>query len=77
MERVRTIRPDEFDELGAAIGKRVEIKLENGSVIEGRIARVQRSILVLDVEDDVGGGVVKFEDDIPLATIRWIRVWED
>ena len=77
MERVRTIRPDEFDELGAAIGKRVEIKLEDGSVIEGRIARVQRSILVLDVEDDVGGGVVKFEDDIPLATIRWIRVWED
>jgi len=27
------------------------------------------------IDDDVGGGVVSFTDEIPLATIRWVKIW--
>jgi hypothetical protein len=33
--------------------------------------------MILDVEDDVGGGVVSFTDEIPLDTIDWIRIREN
>ena len=73
----RIVQPEETQALRAAIGKHVEVKLENGSVLKGRIAGVSGSNLVLDIDDDVGGGIVSFTDEVPLATIRWIKIWED
>jgi hypothetical protein len=77
MEQYRIVRPGETQALREAIGKVVEVKLENGSVLVGQIAAVNRSTLVLDIEDDVGGGVVKFTDDVPLSSVRWIKIWAD
>ena len=77
MKLSRIVQPEETQTLRAAIGKQVEVKLENGSVLEGRIAGVSGSNLVLDIDDDVGGGIVSFTDEVPLSTIRWVKIWED
>ena len=77
MEQYRIVQPEETQTLRAAIGKVVEVKLDNGAVLVGQIAAVSSSTLVLDIEDDVGGGVVKFTDEVPLSTVRWIKIWAD
>ena len=77
MKLYRIVEPGETQSLRAAVGKRVEVKLENGSVLVGRIAAVDSSNLVLDIDDDVGGGIVSFTDEVPLSTIRWIKIWAD
>jgi hypothetical protein len=77
MERYRIVKPGETMALRAAIGERVEIKLEDGKMLVGQIVAVSDPNLVVDVEDDVGGGIVRFTDEIPLSTISWIRIWED
>jgi hypothetical protein len=77
MKLSRIVQPEETQTLRAAIGKQVEVKLENGSVLEGRIAGVSGSNLVLDIDDDVGGGIVSFTDEVSLSTIRWIKIWEE
>jgi len=77
MKQYRIVEPGETQALRAAIGKQVEVELENGSVLVGRIAEVNSFNLVLDIDDDVGGGIVSFTDEIPLSTVRWIKIWED
>lgn len=77
MEQYRIVEPEETQALRASIGKQVEVKLENGAVLVGRIAAVNSSNLVLDIDDDVGGGIVSFTDEIPISTVKWIKIWED
>ena len=77
MQLYRIVEPYATQTLRAAIGKQVEVKLNNGSVLVGRIASINSSDLVLDIDDDVGGGFVSFTDEIPLTTIRWVKIWED
>jgi hypothetical protein len=77
MEQYRIVAPEETQTLRAAIGRLVEVKLENGSVLVGHIAAVNRSNLVLNIQDDVGGGVVSFTDEVPLSTVRWVKIWAD
>jgi len=76
MQLYRIVEPYATQTLRAAIGKQVEVKLNNGSVLIGRIASINSSDLVLDIDDDVGGGIVSFTDEIPLATVRWVKIWE-
>jgi hypothetical protein len=77
MERYRIVEPVEIEVLRASIGKLVEVQLAEGSMVVGRIAGVDGPDLVLEVEDDVGGGIVSFTDSISLSDISWIRIWED
>lgn len=77
IKQYRIVDPGETQTLRTAIGKHVDVKLENGSVLVGRIADVDSSTLVLDIDDNVGGGIVSFTDEVPLSTIRWIKIWED
>ena len=77
MQLYRIVEPYATQTLRAAIGKQVEVKLNNGSVLVGRIASINSSDLVLDIDDDVGGGFVSFTDEIPLTTVRWVKIWED
>jgi hypothetical protein len=77
MEKYRIVEPEETQVLRAAIGKQVEVKLENGAVLVGRIAAVNSSNIVLDIDEDVGGGIVSFTDEIPLRTVKWVKIWQD
>ena len=53
------------------------MRLESGDVVVGRLVDVDGPNLVANVDDTVGGGIVSFTDNIPLSTIRWVRIWED
>lgn len=77
MEQYRIVEPEETQALRAAIGKQVEVKLENGAVLVGRIAAVNSSNIVLDIDEDVGGGIVSFTDEIPLRTVKWVKIWQN
>jgi hypothetical protein len=77
MEQFRIVDPEEKQALLAAIGKHVEVKLEDGTVLTGRIAEVGSSTLILDIDDDVGGGVVSFTDEVQISTIEWVKIWRN
>ncbi|MEJ2581236.1 MAG: hypothetical protein P8127_06305 [Acidobacteriota bacterium] len=77
MRRYRIVQPEETDTLRESIGKRVDVQLGNGSVLAARITDLTGSTLVLDVEDDVGGGVVRFVEEVALSDIDWVRIWVD
>jgi hypothetical protein len=77
MQRYSLVQPEDTRMLRESIGKRVDVRLDNGSVLAARIAGLRGSTLVLDVEDDVGGGVVRFVEEVALSDIDWVRVWVD
>jgi hypothetical protein len=77
MQQYRIVEPGETRALRAAIGKQVEVVLQNGSVLLGRISAVNSASLTLEIDDDVGGGIVSFTDEIPLSTVRRVKVWAE
>lgn len=77
MVRFSMIEPGDRGGIRAASGRRTLLTLNNGTTREGRIKGVAGSALSLEVNDDVGGGVVRYIDDIPLSSIRSIKVFED
>jgi hypothetical protein len=76
-QQYQVVSPEEIEILRAAIGKHVEVMLDDGSLFAGWLTGFQGSAMILDVEDDVGGGIVSFTDEIPLDTIEWIKIRED
>jgi hypothetical protein len=77
MQRFKIIDPENTAEIRASVGKLVEIYLVDHSQRRGRIVGIEGAALVFQVEDDVGGGVVRFSDKLPLSDIQRIKVWED
>jgi hypothetical protein len=71
------VGPEDIEVLRASIGKHVDIMLREGSMLSGWLTGFKGSAMILDVEDDVGGGIVSFTDEIPLDAIEWIRIRED
>ena len=51
--------------------------LRDGTVYSGWLKAFRGRTMILDVEDDMHGGVVSFTDEFPLADIEWIRIRED
>jgi len=51
--------------------------MADGSVRTGRIEGVTGADLLLEVNSDVGGGIVSFTDEVPLASIVTIKIFED
>ena len=76
-QQYRIVGPEEIGVLRASIGKHVDIMLNEGSLFSGWLTGFKGSAVVLDVEDDVGGGIVSFTDEFPLDDIQWIRIRED
>jgi len=76
-QQYRIVGPEEIGVLRASIGKHVDIMLNEGSLFSGWLTGFKGSAVVLDVEDDVGGGIVSFSDEFPLDDIEWIRIRED
>jgi hypothetical protein len=77
MQQFTVVSPEEIQILRASIGKHVDVMLIDGSMFSGWLTGFKGSVMILDVEDDVGGGVVSFTDEIPLDTIDWIRIREN
>ncbi len=71
------IDPGDKQSIRSASGKKVVVTLNKGDTLRGRIEGVSGSNFLLEVDKDVGGGVVRYVDDIPLSAIRSIKVFED
>jgi hypothetical protein len=77
MERFVIVAPDDTRTIRSSTGRRVELSMKDGSVRTGRIEGVTGPDLLLDVDTDVGGGIVSFTDNVPLASIQSIKIFED
>jgi hypothetical protein len=77
MQQFTIVSPDEIQVLRASIGKHVDIMLRDGSSFSGWLTGFKGSAMILDVEDDVGGGIVSFTDEFELDTVEWIRIQEN
>lgn len=76
-QQYEIVGPEEIQVLRASIGKHVDVMLREGRMFSGWLTGFEGSAMILDVEDDVGGGIVSFTDEFPLDTIEWIRIRED
>jgi hypothetical protein len=77
MERYVIVGPDDTRTIRASAGRRVELRMKSGSERTGRIEGVAGPDLLLEVESDVGGGIVSYTDKVPLASITSIKILED
>jgi len=77
MERFVLVAPDDTRTIRSSTGRRVELSMADGSVRTGRIEGVAGADLLLEVNSDVGGGTVSFTDEVPLASIHAIKIFED
>jgi hypothetical protein len=78
VDRFRSIEPGDVAAIRAAAGRRVKIVYTSGKVWEGRIHGVTGSNLEIDQYTEVGGGgKLYYVDQVPLALIRELRVYED
>jgi hypothetical protein len=60
-----------------SVGKRTEVTLADGATRVGRIESVDASDLVLNMDSHVGGGVMQYSEEIPLADIRSLKIFEN
>jgi hypothetical protein len=77
MERYVIVGPDDTRTLRSSAGRRVELRMKDGSERTGRIEGVAGPDLLLEVESDVGGGIVSYTDKVPLASITSIKILEN
>jgi hypothetical protein len=77
MERFQMINPSDTAAIRSAIGRRVEITIDDGSVITGEIEGVDGSSLLLKMDSEIGGGTMKFTEKLGLRTIRSIKMFEN
>jgi hypothetical protein len=77
MDRFRLIQPAETAAIRAAAGSRVTVFFDDGSTRESIISGVEDGLLLLDEDTEVRGGAMYYVERIPLATIDYLKVWED
>lgn len=76
MERYRFISPRDTRALRAAVGQRVDVILRDGRVRSGGIDSVGADTLVLDVVRELGGGGLHYTEELALAEVRTIKVYD-
>jgi small nuclear ribonucleoprotein (snRNP)-like protein len=76
MERFEMINPGDTTALRNAIGRRVQVTTGDGSVLNGEIEGIDGANLLLNMDSEIGGGTMKFTEELPLGTIRSIKMFE-
>jgi hypothetical protein len=77
MERFVIIGPGDRQTVLRSVGRRVEVALLEGGTRNGRIEGIEGGDLVLNMDNQVGGGAVLFTEEIPLSDIRSLKIFED
>jgi hypothetical protein len=77
MERYAIVGPTDRRAILQSVGRRVEVVLTDGVTRTGRIEGIEGGDLVLDVDNQVGGGAVRFTEEIPLSTVRSLTIYEN
>ncbi len=60
-----------------SVGKRIEVTLADGTTRVGRIEGIDGADLVLNMDSQVGGGLVQYSEDIAFAGIRSLKIFEN
>ncbi len=76
MDRFQDITPGNTAALKAAVGKVVRITLKTYETLPGRLIAVEQTAIILDVSSGMGGGQVSFTKQVPLSSIRELRVYQ-
>jgi hypothetical protein len=63
--------------LRTTVGREVEIILNNGSVLKGRVDSLDGTRLAVDVQSDIGGGEARFDKLISVDSIRQLRLYPE
>jgi hypothetical protein len=74
-DRFDDIQPDNLRAIQRAVGRSAKVTLTTSEVIKGRILKVNRTTLVLEMNTGVGGGQVHFTKEVPLRSIRRLRIF--
>jgi hypothetical protein len=77
MERFRLVKPADTAAITSAAGRRVTVHMKDGSTRESVIKGVAGGALLLDEDTEVRGGAMYYVDEVPLADIDFLKVWED
>lgn len=77
MERFRIVGPNDRRAIAAAAGRRVDVTLSDGAIRSGRIESIAGANLILNMDNKVGGGTVRFTEEIPLSGIRSVKIYEN
>jgi len=76
--RFRRYGPGDWRGLAGETGRRAEVELTDGSRVDGVVETVDAGRLVLVRRDEVGGtgGVIHYEEAVPMERIREVRVYD-
>ena len=77
MERFTMLEPSATGAIVAARGRRVEVRMRDGSIREGRVEGIEGAKLLLEVDRKVGGGTVSYTDPVPIADIQELKIYEE
>ncbi len=77
MERFELLSPQDLRALGNAAGRRAEVRMRDGSLRGGRVEGVAGASLLLEVVREVGGGGLRYTDELPLAEVAEIKIFEN
>ena len=75
-DRFDVVDPTDLTRLRTAVGRRVEVLLDDGSVVPGTLKAVHDATLTLDRERAMQGGALRFSEEVPLAGVERVRVYE-
>jgi hypothetical protein len=75
MDRFDDVHPDNRRAIRAAIGRSVRIRTKTSEIIKGRIVEINGNTLILDMNTGMGGGQVSFTKDVPLSSVRSLRIF--
>ncbi len=77
MEHFIIVGPGDRGRIMQSVGRRVDVEMVDGGRRNGRIEDIEDGNLVLNMDSEVGGGVVRYSEEIPLSNIRSIKIYED
>jgi len=77
MEHFVIVGPGDRQAISRAIGRRVDVEMADGVRRTGRIESIDGGNLVLNMDSEVGGGVVRYSEEVPLAQIRSLKIYEN
>ena len=77
MEHFVIVGPGDRRSILLSVQRRVEVEVADGGHRSGRIAGINGGNLVLNMDREVGGGVVRYSEEIPLSDIRSLKIYEN
>jgi len=77
MDHYVIVGPGDRQTVLQSVGRRTEVTLADGTVRVGSIEGFEGADLVLNMDSQVGGGVVQYSERLPVADIRSLKIFEN